>query len=310
MDAGLPVIDSHVHLVDFLQHGLPPQDFVHGLDQAGVDGAVIFGMAVKKKWAVHEPREPSYYLDDNAPCSYYSLTDQHVADFVLELAEDQRRWLAPLVCGFDPTDLLAVQDLERIWHKYPFWRGVGELLLRHDDLTNLTHGEPGRINHPALDPVLDFCREHDCPVSVHQDSSSPGRPQEREYVVEMEEALNRHPHTTVVWCHAGADRRLNPHGYADLAGEMLRQYPNLIFDLSWVLLDKAICPDNRPVSEWLSLIGRHPDRFVLGSDITGRLDGLPGRTEQFTALLEALDPTARDQLAHRNAQRLWFADTS
>jgi hypothetical protein len=46
-----------------------------GLDRAGVDRAVVFGMAVKKKWAVYEPRQPDYYLDDNAPCIYHSLTD-------------------------------------------------------------------------------------------------------------------------------------------------------------------------------------------------------------------------------------------
>jgi predicted TIM-barrel fold metal-dependent hydrolase len=210
------------------------------------------------------------------------------------------------VCGFDPTDRLAVVDLERMWSKYPFWRGVGELLLRHDDLTNLTPGEPARMNHPALGPVLNFCRERGCPVSVHQDSSSPGRPQAREYVGEMAEALDRHPQTTVVWCHAGADRRLDPRGYADLVGEMIRQYPNLNFDLSWALLDKAVCPDNHPAPEWVTLICRHPDRFVLGSDITGRTDGLPARTKQCAALLDELDSTAREHVSHLNAQRLWF----
>ena len=170
------MIDAHVHVVDFLQRGPSGEELIAALDRAGVDRAVIFGLPVKKTWPSYEPRRPSYYLDDNARCIHYSLTDQLVADLVLDLPREHQGRLAPLICGFDPIDRLGVTELERMWNKYPFWRGVGELLLRHDDLTNLTYGEPARVNHPALDDVFAFCREHDCPVSVHQDLSSPGRP--------------------------------------------------------------------------------------------------------------------------------------
>ena len=300
------MVDAHLHLVNFLLQGPSPHEVISGLDRAGVGRAVVFGMAVKKKWAIYEPLEPSYYLDDNAPCIYYSLADQIVADLVLELPPEQQRRLAPLVCGFDPTDRFAVVDLERMWNKYPFWRGVGELLLRHDDLTNLTQGETARINHPALDEVLAFCREHDCPISVHQDHSSPGRPRVREYVGEMTETLDRHPGTNVVWCHAGGDRRLDPHQVAGFVGEMLDRYASLHIDISWVLFDRAVCPDGLPNPEWVTLIGRHSDRFVIGSDAVGDMERQASSMNGFVPLLDALDATAREHVSHINAERLWF----
>jgi len=301
------MIDSHIHVVDFLQRGPAGADLIAAMKGAGVDRAVVFGMSVKKTWPEFEPKKPGYYLDDNAPCIYYSLTDQLVAELVVDLPPEDQRRLAPLVCGIDPTDRLAVEDIERMWKKYPFWRGVGELLLRHDDLTNLTYGEPARINHPALDDVFQFCREHDCPVSVHQDLSAPGRPRDREYMVELTEALDRHPHTTAVWCHVGADRRLDPYRYTEVVEELTNRYDKLHFDLSWVLLDRAVCPDGEPDPEWIDVLDRHPERFVLGTDTTGDLDGFEESVRRFDPLLAALEPQTRDLLAHGNAERLWFA---
>ena len=74
----ISVVDSHIHVVDFLQdsEGLPA--LLQQMDQAGVDRAVIFGMPVIKKWNFFDEEEPHYYLDDNARCYYYSYTDQMV----------------------------------------------------------------------------------------------------------------------------------------------------------------------------------------------------------------------------------------
>jgi predicted TIM-barrel fold metal-dependent hydrolase len=155
--------------------------------------------------------------------------------------------------------------------------------------------------------VFEFCRERDWPMSVHQDLSSPGRPREREYMVEITEALDRHPDTTVVWCHVGADRRLDPHGYTDVVTEMTSRYDQLHFDLSWVLLERAVCPGGKPDPDWVEVLERHPERFVLGTDTIGDLDGFESRIRRFDPLLEALQPATRDLIARGNAERLWFA---
>jgi hypothetical protein len=48
-----------------------------------------------------------------------------------------------------------------------FWKGIGEVMARHDDLTALTYGETARADHVALDAVYELAAERDLPVSVH-----------------------------------------------------------------------------------------------------------------------------------------------
>ncbi|GAA4547705.1 amidohydrolase family protein [Pseudonocardia xishanensis] len=307
------LVDAHVHGVDFLQRVLPADELQAVL--AGPDGpagVVLFGLPMKKKWAQSEPRTPHYYLDGNDPCSYFPLTDQLVADLYLQLPDDLRARVAPTVCGFDPTDRLAVEHLEWAFDRYPFWAGIGEVMLRHDDLTNLTAGEHPTASHPALDAVFDFARRHDRPLALHHDSASAGRPAEHEYVPQLGAMLDRHPRTTVVWCHAGVARRIEPHDQAALVDELLDAHPGLHIDVSWSLLDRIVGPDedgrSRQVDpDWVRLIDRHPDRFVLGSDSVAQLDDLRPLHGRLSRLVDAVHPAHRDALAHGNAERLWFA---
>jgi hypothetical protein len=300
-------VDAHVHLVDFLQHVAEPPDLLDALDQAGASKAVVCGLPVKKKWELSEPMRPTYYLDDNAPCATYELTDELVADFVTALAPEERGRVAPLICGFDPTDLLAVEHVERMIGRHDCWRGVGELLLRHDDLTNLTYGETARAGHPALDPVLDLCRARGWPVSVHQDSSSAGRWDAFEYVGELRQMLDRHQSTLVVWCHAGASRRVRPGEHVSMVRDMLASYPRLHVDLSWAVYDELVTRDDRPDPAWVDLVSEFPDRFVLGSDVFGSFKELPDKLDRFDMLLERLRHEDAAMVAHENAERLWFS---
>lgn len=299
-------VDAHVHLVNFLQHVGEPHDLLHALDAAGAATAVVCGLPVKKKWATSEPMRPTSYLDDNAPCATYELTDELVAGFVAALPPDQRGRLAPLICGFDPTDLLAVEHVERMIGRHDGWRGVGELLLRHDDLTNLTYGETARAGHPALDPVLDLCRERTWPVSVHQDSSSAGRWDAFEYVGELREMLDRHESTTVVWCHAGASRRVKPGEHVAMVRDMLASYRRLHVDLSWAVYDELVTRDEQLDPRWVELVSDFPDRFVIGSDVFGSFKELPDKLDRFDLLLDRLADQDAALVAHGNAERLWF----
>jgi hypothetical protein len=299
------IIDAHVHVVDFLQSPVKGAELEAAMDRAGVARAVVFGLPVKKKWAHGEPRKPHYYLDGNDSCYYFGLTDQIVADLYLGAADDLRARWAPTLCGFDPTDQLAMDHVEWMWSRYPFWRGIGEVLLRHDDLTNLTAGELPSAAHPALDPVFDFARDRGVPLAVHHDSSSAGRPAEHEYVPQLDRMLRRHPGTTVVWCHAGVARRIAPQRQGQVVGELLDAHAGLHIDVSWSLL-ATVLDDKTPDPDWVRLIERRPDRFVVGSDVVGRPEQLQSSLAEVRMLLAALTPTARRLVGAQNAERLWF----
>ncbi|MDR6176567.1 hypothetical protein QE364_001279 [Nocardioides zeae] len=303
------MIDAHLHVVDFLQHPVDAGELAAAVDPANAaalaDGAVVFGLPVKKKWALSEPERPTYYLDDNAPCATHSLTDELVATVVASLPAPVRPHVAPLVCGFDPTDRLGVEHVVTMSERHDVWRGIGEVLLRHDDLTELTYGENARAGHPALDPVLELCRDRDWPLTFHQDASSAGRSGRYEYLGEVRTMLERHPDVDLVWAHAGVGRRVRPAGLPDLLDDLLGEHPRLHVDLSWELYD-AVVGDDGPEGAWIDLVTRRSDRFVLGSDVFGALDGHADALGRWRRLTERLPESARNRVESENAQRLWW----
>ncbi|HVW44327.1 MAG TPA: amidohydrolase family protein [Amycolatopsis sp.] len=296
-------VDAHVHAVDFLQQPADAGDLIRGMDAAGVDRAVLFGLPVKKKWPINEPLRPHYYLDGNSPCYYFSLTDEIVARLLSGLPRDR---FAATLCGIDPTDQLAIDQIEHAWSRHDCWRGIGEIMLRHDDLTNLTHGENPSAAHPALDPVFAFAADKGCPIAVHHDSSSPGRPGEHEYVDQLDQMLTCHPNTTTIWCHAGVSRRVEPRRQHEVVDDLLGRHPRLHIDISWQLLDLVLSGNGTPCPEWTRLIVRYPDRFVLGTDLVGHPDKWAARTVPLHRLLDALPGSVRQALAADNALRLWW----
>ena len=131
-----PMIDAHLHAINFAQETPGPEALIAAMDRSNVARAVIFGLPVAKLWAEWDRETPDYYLANDARCYYYGYTDVLVADLVQSLPPEQQQRLYPLMCGFNPTDKLAVRDVKRLYERYPdVWCGIGELLLRHDDLS-------------------------------------------------------------------------------------------------------------------------------------------------------------------------------
>ncbi len=306
-----PVIDMHMHIVDFLQKTDGLSALLKQMDAANIDKSVIFGLPVKKKWESFEPHPPFYYLDDNAPCYYYGLTDEVVAEQYLALSKQDQKRFAPMICGFNPTDCLAIDHLEYIYNKYPIWKGVGELLLRHDDLTNLTMEEVARINHKALEPIFQFCIDRQLPLMIHQNVTSVGIHDHFEYLHELRHVLTGFPKLNLVWAHCGISRRIGGKDYFKVTDALLNEFSNLKVDIAWVVFDDVICdPDNNdlPKAEWVQLIEENPNRFMVGSDLCGHFDSLGKTIARYNKLFSMLSPTTVAAIAHGNAQQLWFDD--
>ena len=63
--------------------------------------------------------------------------------------------LAPTFASFDPTDLAAIDHVKRLYNKYPkMWRGIGELMCRHDDLTMMLLDKEVRSQLMTFDDPL------------------------------------------------------------------------------------------------------------------------------------------------------------
>lgn len=302
-------VDAHLHYVDFMQQSDGSEAMLAAMDKAGVEDAWLFGLPVVKKWQQDAPRRPRYYLGDEAPLYYYSATDDIVAGAVLDLQEDQRRRLAPFISGFNPTDMNAARHVEALIERYPgLWRGIGEVITRHDDLTALTAGETARANHPALMKVYRLAGRHDLPVLLHSNLTSL-REETPIYLGELEDALKSNPDTRFVLAHAGTsggvEKRQAPLATLnEIIRALLERYDNLYVDLSWSVREHYLIEDGEPRPAWVTLIRDHPDRFVLGSDVVGHFDSIAAILDEYRPLLDALPKPVADKLRAENARAL------
>jgi len=301
-----PMIDGHLHVVNFIQETPGGADLIRGMDRAGIGKAVIFGLPVAKMWAEWDREAPDYYLANDSRCYPYALTDVLVAELVRSLPAEQRARFYPLMCGFNPVDKMALRDIRRMYDMYPeVWAGIGEVLLRHDDLTALTYGEPPRANHRALWPIYEFATERDLPVLMHQNVTAVSKSDHPVYLYEFEEAVRDFPRTRFILAHCGISRRVNVPFYHQMITRLLEQYPQVTVDYSWIIFDVVICPEGKPQEPWLELTERFSDRICLGSDLVTRFERLGPEMQRYDVFLDQLSEEARANVCWHTAERVY-----
>jgi hypothetical protein len=300
------MIDGHLHAVNFIQETPGGEALIDCMDRANVGKAVIFGLPVSKMWAAWDREAPDYYLASDSPCYYYAYTDVIVAEMVRSLPQVQQDRLYPLICGFNPVDGYALRHIERLYAQYPdVWSGIGEILLRHDDLTAFTFGENARANHRALWPVYQFAADHDLPVLLHHNITSVTKNDHPVYLWELEEAVSDFPRTRFIFAHCGMSRRVNVPFYYQMVDRLLAQYPNLYVDYSWIIYDVVICLEGKPDPDWLALTEKYSSRICLGSDLVTRFERIGPELQRYDVFLDRLSQGARDNLCRNTAECLY-----
>ena len=308
----------------FGERGRRIEALLAGMNAARVDHIMVSGMPFIKKWSENEPfLRPRYYLDSSSRMKRARDSDITVAsaivDYQTQFADDpdrlaELRKIHPFITGFDGTDLGAVDLIVKRIKEFPgIWQGIGEVMSRHDDLTNLTSGERPRANHPALVRVCRFAGQHFLPVSIHHNiapiSRSPDEIKPPLYLDELVELLRACRWqeddvgftTRFIWCHAGISRRVTIKDLPFWIEEVLKDSGNQVYvDLSWVVLEDYVYKE---LDRWVELIERYPDRFMVGSDAVGTASRIDAELNRFDLLLSSLRPDVRVRVAHDN-----FAD--
>lgn len=298
--------DAHLHYVDFFQETEGMSTLLKAMAKNRIDHVMISGIPVAKKWHEDEPKRPRYYAGDDADAYWYSATDVWVATAVRQLTAEQREHFHPFLSGFNPNDKNSAAHIQRMLDLDPgLWQGIGEVFTRHDDLTALISGDTPRANNEALSKVYALAAKYDLPVLVHSNITSK-RERNPLYLAEIEEPLTLHPDTRFIWAHAGTSAEIHRHQtqMPFLLPELTRllaKYPNLYIDLSWSMLTPYLLDENgeaRP--EWVTLVKRFPDRFMLGSDVVGRFDKLGEELKSFDPFLDALPESVAHKVAKDN----------
>ncbi|NNA98549.1 amidohydrolase family protein [Pseudomonas gessardii] len=298
--------DAHLHYVDFFQETAGMDKLLKAMADNRIEHVMISGIPVAKKWHEDEPKRPRYYAGDDADAYWYSATDVIVAAAVSKLAPEQRQYLHPFLSGFNPNDKNSEIHIQRMLDLYPgLWQGIGEVFTRHDDLTALTSGDTPRANNEAMTGIYYLAAKNDLPVLVHSNITSK-RERNPLYLAEIEEPLRNHPHTRFIWAHAGTSMEIHRHQtqldfLLPTVSRMLEAYPNLYIDLSWSVLTPYLLDEaGKPRPEWLALVERFPERFMLGSDVVGRFNKLGKEMHSFNPFLDALPEDVARKVARDN----------
>lgn len=351
--ASLPVADIHVHLLDFLQNGSYLRDGKEQLPRAGdtlpagsrhlrlllllkrmdechVSHAMVSGMPFVKKWSEDDAFRSPYYLSSSS-----RVLRARDTDYVIALAfedfrhrdpagfEKEFHRLYPFICGFNGTDLGAVGMIVKRIKEFPgLWKGIGEVMSRHDDLTNLTLGERPRADHPSLLRIYDFAGEFGLPVSIHHNIAPVSHNKQdtnTRYLDELLRAFEAFPNTQFVWCHSGISRRIVVDDLIQILDEevLAKHQAHVCLDLSWVVFEDYLVQKNEegdpqtdengnPVirQEWVTLIEKYPDNFILGSDKVGVFKTYQHEIRKYDALLKRLSPETRIKVANGNFLRV------
>jgi predicted TIM-barrel fold metal-dependent hydrolase len=284
--------DSHFHLTNYVQQGTDMGKYVDEIMGDKVCRSTVFGIPLQQTWSYGNSGDfaPTYYLQSDAPLYYYSFTDAYIASSYLKLGPDQRRRLDPMITGFNPADMYAVDHIRRVLETYPgVFTGIGEFTIHKEFVSSKVAGEIASLTDPALDRILDFAGEVGLVVILHSDIDMPFAKAGAEpvFLKQMKDLLRRHPQTTIIWAHIGLGRVVAPvqgqataqaaernPAYRELVEAMLTDptLNHVYFDISWDEVAKYAVASPEAIKNTSALLNAFPDRFLFGTDNVAPLD--------------------------------------
>ena len=271
--------DAHVHLTNNVQDGPSVREFLRMMGSS-VGRAALFGIPLQQQWSyrVDGDRAPTYYLHTDAPLYYYSFTDAWIAMAYKSLPADAQARFDPMITGFNPTDMYAVDHIRRVLRTFPgVFTGIGEFTIHKEYVSGKIPGEVASLQNPALDRILDFAGEAGLLVLIHSDIDVPFTKEGSEpaYFLETKALFARHPQATIIWAHMGLGRTVRPaKDHTQRIEEMLRDpsFRHVNFDISWTEVAKYIVATPEALQSMANLMQRYPDRFLFGTDVAAPRD--------------------------------------
>ncbi|HEY2432244.1 MAG TPA: amidohydrolase family protein [Vicinamibacterales bacterium] len=282
-DAPDQFYDSHFHLTNYIQQGITPQQFLQIMGTR-VGRSTLFGIPLQQQWSYNNSGEfaPTYYLQSDAPLYYYSFTDAYIAAVYTKLPAAERTRFDPMITGFNPADMYAVDHIKRVLTTFPgVFSGIGEFSIHKEFVSSKVSGETASLTNPALDRILDFAAESGLVVILHSDIDMPFSKVDAEpvYLTQMKSLLKRHSRTSIIWAHTGLGRVVHP---ASVSAESAERPPNHIeivqamladpalahvnFDISWDEVAKYAVSSPETAARTAALLNKYPDRFLFGTD--------------------------------------------
>ncbi len=319
--------DTHVHVTNYVQEGPSAREFLKTMGDK-VGRAALFGIPLQQTWSHENSGDfaPTYYLHTDAPLYYYSFTDAWIATQYLALTEEERARFDPMITGFNPADMYAVDHIRRVLQAYPgVFVGIGEFTIHKEFVSAKVAGDTASLIDPAVDRIFDFAGDVGLIALIHEDMDMPFAKQGAEpaYLAQMKSLLSRHPKTTTIWAHVGLGRVIRPvqgssadaaerhPGHLEIARQILADpaFKHVSFDLSWDEVAKYIVATQDTAKRMAELINAYPDRFLFGTDEVAPVDQTQYLKvyKMYDPLWKLLSADAREKVRKGNYERLFDA---
>jgi predicted TIM-barrel fold metal-dependent hydrolase len=325
---GKTFYDSHFHLTNYVQQGISVDDFLAIMGDR-VGRSTLFGIPLQQMWSYQNSGEtaPTYYLHTDAPLYYYSFTDAVTARTYEKLSPEKQARFDPMIIGFNPADMYAVDHIRRVLTTFPgVFSGIGEFSIHKEFVSSKVAGEVASLTNPALDRIFDFCAESGLVAILHNDIDMPfakagGDPV---YLSQIKDLLRRHPKATIIWAHTGLGRVVSPRpasastGIAERSPRHLEVLEAMLadpalnhvyFDISWDEVAKYVTSSPDTLDRTAKLLNRYPDRFLFGSDTVAPKDAASYFRvfDLYQPLWDKLTPEASEKIRKGNYERVFDA---
>ncbi len=316
--------DSHFHLTNYVQQGIDVHDFLKIMGTR-VGRSTLFGIPLQQQWSYANSGDfaPTYYLQSDAPLYYYSFTDAWIASQYKSLTKDEQARFDPMITGFNPADMYAVDHIRRVLQTFPgVFSGIGEFSIHKEFVSSKVAGETASLTNPALDRILDFAAQAGLVVILHSDIDMPFAKQDAEpvYLTQMKALLKRHPTTTIIWAHMGLGRVVHP---VQVSAEAAERDPGQIgivesiitdpafnhvnFDISWDEVAKYAVRTPETIAATAAMLNTHPDRFLFGTDTVAPAGPAPyfAVFDMWAPVFAKLTPDASLKVRKGNYERVF-----
>jgi len=323
-DAPDQFYDSHFHLTNYIQQGIDVRDFLTIMGTR-VGRSTLFGIPLQQQWSYANSGEfaPTYYLQSDAPLYYYSFTDASIAMAYRSLSKAEQARFDPMITGFNPADMYAVDHVRRVLKTFPgVFTGIGEFSIHKEFVSSKISGETASLVNPALDRVLDFAAEAGLVVILHNDIDMPFAKTDAEpvYLTQMKALLKRHPKASIIWAHTGLGRVVHPANVSAAAAARNAEHVEILeglladaafshvnFDISWDEVAKYAVSSPQTSARTAALLNKYPDRFLFGTDTVAPAGPAPYYAvfDMWAPVFRLLTPEASLKVRKGNYQRIF-----
>ena len=277
----LPLADLHFHA----ERGLAPDAALGMMDRAGVRWAGTGPKGGDPIWRPYVAAAPDRFI----PFGGQGAIGTRIQ------SQGETAWMlkSPELNRYLDTVLEPALREGRV-------KGIGELFVNNDH-THARDFQPTRypVDSPLMQRLFKLSSTYRVPLSVHMEGDPAS-------IEELERLLPTDRNGVVIWAHCGFWSEAS-----EVQG-LMDHHPNLLCELSHRegrahstrLRVVPIMSGGRLRPDWKTLLERHSDRFLIGTDVNE-----PNQYQEiigfYREIFTQLTPDAAKRIAHGNAMQLF-----